>query len=70
MCISGPPADGINLHCIVLSGPPADGPFWHVVFYPDRWLIVQCYKKFISGPPVDGSQRVKLEKLSLNKEDQ
>ena len=38
--------------CIVLSGSPADCPFLHVVFYPDRQLTVQCYKKFISGPPL------------------
>ena len=45
--------------CIVLAGPPADCPFFHVGFYPDRRLTVHCYKKFISGPPADGSQRVR-----------
>ena len=49
--------------CIVLAGPPADCPFFHVVFYPDRWLTVHCYKKFISRPPADGSQRIKLNVL-------
>ena len=34
----------------------------HVVFYPDRRLMVQCYKKIISGPPADGSQRVKYNR--------
>ena len=29
------------------------------MFYPDRRLTVHCYKKFIFGPPADGSQRVK-----------
>ena len=57
MCISGPPADGINLHvsfypgrrltsrfaCSVLSGWPAHGTL---------------LQKFIFGPPADGSQRV------------
>ena len=37
---------------IVLSGPPADGPNLQVVFYPDRRLMVQCYKKFIAGPRI------------------
>ena len=27
--------------------------------YPERRLTVHCYKKFIFGPPADGSQRVK-----------
>ena len=51
---------------IVLAGPPADCPFLHVVFYPDRRLTVHCYKKFISGPPADGSQRVNLYSTILN----
>ena len=58
MCISGTPADCYRFSCIVLAGPPADCPFFHVGFYPDRRLTVHCYKKFISGPPADGSQRV------------
>ena len=42
------------------SRTTADCLFFHVVFYPDRRLTVQCYKKFTSGPPADGSQRVKM----------
>ena len=57
MCIAGTLAD-YRFSCIVLAGPPADCPFLHVVFYPDRRLTVQCYKKIISGPPADSSLRV------------
>ena len=64
MCIAGTPAD-YRFSCIVLAGPPADCPFLHVVFYPDRRLTVHCYKKFISGPPADVSQRVKGAFCSL-----
>ena len=45
--------------CSFLSGPPADGTILHVVFYPDRRLTAHIYKKFSSGSPPDGSQRVK-----------
>ena len=45
------------MYCSIWAA--ADSPFLNVVFYPHRRLIVQCYKKFISGPPADSSQRVK-----------
>ena len=60
MCKSGPPADGTDLHVRSIR---AAGTILHVVFYPDRRLMVQCYKKLISGPLVDGSQRVKDDRI-------
>ena len=59
MCISGTPADCIDLHVSFYPGRRLTARFLHVVFYLDRRLTVQCYKKFISGPPADSSQRVK-----------
>ena len=42
-----------------ISGAPASGANFHVRFYPDVRLTAQIYKKFLSGSPADGSQRVK-----------
>ena len=68
MCISGLPADGINLHVSFYPGRQLTARFFHVVFYPDGRLMVHCYKKFISGPPADGSQRVKARKKLITRE--
>ena len=53
MCKSGPPADGPNLHVSFYPGRRLAAQFG--MFYPDRRLMIQCYKKIISGPPADGS---------------
>ena len=47
-----------------ISGPPAGGPNLHVSFSLACRLTVHCYKKFIAGPPADGSQRVKMDIVS------
>ena len=51
--------------CSFLSGPPADDAILHVVFYPDLRLTAHIYKKFSSGSPADGSQRVKKRKCFI-----
>ena len=67
MCISGPPADGINLHVSFQPYRRLTARFLHVVFYPDGRLTVHWYKEFISGPPADSSLRVKsVSKVKLD----
>ena len=60
MCISGAPADGTNLHVSFYPGPRLTRHFACSVLAGSR-LMVHCYKKFISGSPADGSQRVKMK---------
>ena len=56
---------GARISCRFLAVPPDNGPFFHVAFYPDHRLIVHCSNWFLSGPPADDSQRVKIASLTF-----